>query len=60
MNKVELPVNLVQALLNYLQGRPYQEVAGLISEIMQHQPAVREVDSEAEADTEADSAQHST
>jgi len=47
--KVELPINLVQALLNYLQARPYQEVAALISEIMQHQPAVREVDSEAEA-----------
>jgi len=49
--KVELPINLVQALLNYLQARPYQEVAGLISEIMQHQPTVSEVpdDSEAEA-----------
>jgi hypothetical protein len=58
MNKVEIPINVVQAILNYLQGRPYQEVAGLISEIMQHQPAVREVDSE--ADTEADTAQHST
>jgi len=51
MNKVELPINFVQVLLNYLQTRPYSEVAALISEIMQHQPAVREVDSEAEADT---------
>ena len=58
MNKVELPINLVQALLNYLQTRPYSEVAALISEIMQHQPAVREVDTE--ADTEADTAQNST
>ena len=51
MNKnVELPINLVQVLLNYLQTRPYSEVAALISEIMQHQPAVHEVtDSEAEA-----------
>ena len=50
MNKnVELPINLVQVLLNYLQTRPYSEVAALISEIMQHQPAVHEVpDSEAE------------
>ena len=47
MNKVEIPINVVQAILNYLQGRPYAEVAGLISEMMQHQPAVREVDSEA-------------
>ena len=46
---VELPTNLVQAILNYLQGRPYQEVAALISEIMAHKPAVHEVpDSEAE------------
>ena len=55
MNKVELPINLVQVLLNYLQTRPYSEVAGLISEIMQHQPAVHEVQSE----TETDTAQHS-
>ena len=57
MNKVELPTNLVQTILNYLQARPYAEVAALISEIMQHQPAVREVDSE--ADSEADTAQPS-
>ena len=49
MNKIELPTNLVQAIVNYLQSRPYQEVAGLIAEIMKHQPAVHEVpDSEAE------------
>ena len=46
MNKIELPINLVQAILNYLKARPYAEVAGLIGEIMQHQPAVREVDSD--------------
>ena len=46
---ISLPVPLVQVLLNYLQTRPYSEVAALISEIMQHQPAVHEVpDSEAE------------
>ena len=46
---IELPVNLVQAILNYLQARPYSEVAALISEVMQHKPAVHEVpDSEAE------------
>jgi hypothetical protein len=50
MNKnVELPINLVQALLNYLQGRPYAEVAALISEIMQHKPAVHEVTDDTEA-----------
>ena len=54
MNNVELPVNLVQALLNYLQARPYAEVAGLISEIMQHKPVVHEVPD----DSEAESAQH--
>ena len=49
MNKIELPMNLVQGIVNYLQGRPYAEVAGLIAEIMKHQPAVHEVsDSEAE------------
>ena len=50
MNKVELPINLVQALLNYLQARPYSEVAGLISEIMQHQPTVSEVPDNSKAD----------
>ena len=54
MNKIELPANLVQALLNYLQARPYVEVAGLINEIMAHKPAVHEVP----AETEADTAQH--
>ena len=54
MNKIELPTNLVQTILNYLQARPYQEVAGLIGEIMKHQPAVHEVP----AETEADTAQH--
>ena len=48
---IELPVNLVQAIVNYLQARPYQEVAGLISEIMQHKPAVHEVPDDSEADT---------
>ena len=52
--KVELPINLVQVLLNYLQTRPYSEVAALISEIMQHQPVVYEVPD----DSEADAAQH--
>jgi len=54
MNKIELPTNLVQAILNYLQARPYAEVAALISEIMQHKPAVHEVTD----DSEADAAQH--
>jgi hypothetical protein len=54
MNKVELPVNLIQTILNYLQARPYQEVAALIAEIMQHKPAVHEVTD----DSEADAAQH--
>ena len=54
MNKIELPTNLVQTILNYLQARPYVEVAALISEIMQHQPAVHEVPD----DSEADAAQH--
>ena len=54
MNKIELPTNLVQALLNYLQARPYAEVAGLIAEIMQHKPAVHEVPD----DSEANAAQH--
>ena len=50
MNKIELPVNVVQTILNYLQARPYAEVAALIGEIMAHKPAVHEVpDSEAEA-----------
>ena len=49
MNKIELPTNLVQAIVNYLQARPYAEVAALIGEIMAHKPAVHEVpDSEAE------------
>ena len=43
MNKIELPVNLVQAIVNYLQARPYAEVAALIGEIMKHQPVVHEV-----------------
>ena len=51
MNNIELPVNLVQAILNYLQARPYAEVAALISEIMQHKPAVHEVTDDSEADT---------
>jgi hypothetical protein len=50
MNKIELPINVVQTILNYLQARPYSEVAGLISEIMQHQPAVSEVPDNSEAD----------
>ena len=54
MNKVELPINRGQAILNYLQARPYAEVAALISEIMQHKPAVHEVTD----DSEADAAQH--
>jgi hypothetical protein len=49
MNNVEMPVNLVQALLNYLQTRPYSEVAALIAEIMQHKPAVHEVPDDSEA-----------
>jgi hypothetical protein len=51
MNNVEMPVNLVQAIVNYLQARPYAEVAGLISEIMQHKPAVHEVPDDSEAET---------
>ena len=50
MQKIELPINVVQTILNYLQGRPYTEVAALISEIMQHKPAVHEVP-DSEADT---------
>ena len=49
--KVEIPINVVQAILNYLQSRPYAEVAALIAEIMQHQPAVHEVPDDSEADT---------
>jgi hypothetical protein len=51
MNKIEISTNLVQRILNYLQTRPYAEVAGLISEIMQHQPVVSEVPDDSEADT---------
>ena len=50
MNKVELPTNLVQALLNYLQARPYAEVAGLIGEIMAHKPVVHEVSDDSEVE----------
>ena len=51
MNKIELPTNLVQAIVNYLQARPYAEAAALIGEIMKHQPAVHEV-----TDSEVDNA----
>jgi len=51
VNNVEMPVNLVQGILNYLQARPYQEVAGLIAEIMRHQPAVHEVPDGSEAES---------
>jgi hypothetical protein len=49
VNKIELPVNLVQAIVNYLQARPYAEVAALIGEIMKHQPAVHEAPDDSEA-----------
>jgi hypothetical protein len=48
MNKIELPTNLVQAIVNYLQARPYAEVAALIGEIMAHKPAVHEVPDDSE------------
>ena len=48
MSKIVRPVNLVQAIVNYLQSRPYAEVAALIAEIMQHKPAVHEVSDDSE------------
>jgi len=50
MNKIELPVNVVQTILNYLQARPYAEVAALIGEIMKHQPVVHEVSDDSEVE----------
>ena len=33
MDTIQMNVNLVNAVLNYLATRPYNEVAGLIAEI---------------------------
>ena len=50
MNKIELPTNLVQAIVNYLQARPYAEVAGLIGEIVKATP-VQPVEAAPTSDT---------
>lgn len=34
---IALPIDIANALLNYLVTRPYQEVAGLISELQRAQ-----------------------
>jgi hypothetical protein len=36
MENITLPTQLVNATLQYLATRPYQEVAGLIAEIQKH------------------------
>lgn len=33
MNKIEITVPLAQAIVNYLQTKPYGEVSGLIEEL---------------------------
>jgi hypothetical protein len=40
---ISLPVPLVQSIMNYLQQQQYQDVAGLIAGIMQHNPKLAEV-----------------